>query len=139
MRWPSTRQRRFQHRSDQCLRWIKYAKRNTVRHHSLANNGILGHDREVLTGDDITVTSGGNKNVGTWGSILHGGDLVTSHCSLEGVDGVDLRDEDTSTIRLQGFSTLKFVQSNSMLRTKINLLLCRRHRNRRQRRPCQQA
>jgi len=109
-RWPSTRRRQFQRRSDQCLKQFRYAK-DREGNHSLANNGILGHDREVLTGDDITVTSGSDENVGAGSGILHGGDFVASHSSLEGVDGVDLSDEDTSTIRLQGFGTLKIVES----------------------------
>jgi hypothetical protein len=40
-------------------------------------------------------------------SILHGGDLVTSHGSLEGVDGVDLGDQDTGTVRAEGLGALQ--------------------------------
>ena len=72
----------------------------------LGNNGILLHDLEVLSGDDVTVTSGGHENVGTGGGLLHGGDFVTGHRSLEGVDGVDLSDDDASTVGPEGLGTL---------------------------------
>ena len=73
---------------------------------SLANNGILGHDLEVLADDNITVTSGGNEEVGARSSILHGGGLVTGHRRLEGVDGVNLGNEHAGTIRTQRLGTL---------------------------------
>jgi hypothetical protein len=72
----------------------------------LGNNCILGHDREVLACDDIPVTGGGNEDVSTGGGILHGGDLVTGHSGLKGVDGIDLGDQNTSAIGFQGFSAL---------------------------------
>ena len=50
--------------------------------HSLANDGILGHNREVSTSDDVAVTSGGNENVRTRSSIFHRSDLITGHGSL---------------------------------------------------------
>ena len=58
------------------------------------------------SGDDIAVTSGGHENVGARGSLLHGEDLITCHSGLEGVDGVDLSDEDTAAVGLQRFGTL---------------------------------
>lgn len=64
----------------------------------LADNGVLQHHLEVLGGDDVTVTSGGDENVGAGSSILHRGDLVTTHGSLESVDGVNLGNEDPSTV-----------------------------------------
>jgi hypothetical protein len=48
----------------------------------LANNGILGHDFEVLCRDDVPVPGGGYEYIGTRRSILHGGDLVTGHGGL---------------------------------------------------------
>ena len=70
-----------------------------ARNHRLANDSILGHHQKVLRGDNVTVTGGSHKNVGAWRSILHGGDFVTCHSSLESIDGVDLRDQYTSTVR----------------------------------------
>ena len=72
----------------------------------LRDDGILRHDLEVLCGDDVPVTSSGDKDVGTRSSFLHGRDLVTCHRSLEGVDGVDLSDENASTVRLQCLGAL---------------------------------
>ena len=74
---------------------------------NVADNGILGHDLKVLACDDVAVTSGGDEDVGPGSSILHGGDLVASHGSLEGVDGVDLGDENAGTIGAEGLSALE--------------------------------
>ena len=73
----------------------------------LANDSVLRHDGEVGAGDDVPVAGGGNEDVGTVGSILHGGDLVTSHGGLEGVDGVDLGDQDTGTVGAEGLGALQ--------------------------------
>lgn len=73
----------------------------------VADDSILGHDREVLAGDDVPVSGGGNEDVGAGSSILHGGDLETGHGSLEGVDGVDLGDQDTGTVGAEGLGALK--------------------------------
>lgn len=72
----------------------------------LANNGVLGHDREVGTSDNVTVTGGGNEDISTSSSLLHGGNLISSHSSLKSVDGVDLSDDDTGTVRPQGLGAL---------------------------------
>ena len=65
----------------------------------VADNGVLLHDLEVLADNDVSVTGGGNEDVGTGSGVLHGADLVTGHGGLEGVDGVDLGDEDSGTVR----------------------------------------
>jgi hypothetical protein len=61
----------------------------------------------VLRGDDVAVTGGGNEDVGTVSSVLHGRNLVPAHRSLKSVDGVDLGDDDTSTVRAERLSTLE--------------------------------
>lgn len=76
--------------------------------HSLANNSVLGHDFKVLASDNVTVTSGRNKDVGAGGSVLHGAHFVTGHGGLEGVDGVNLGDEDTGTVSAEGLGALCF-------------------------------
>lgn len=72
----------------------------------LADNGIFKHHREVLASDDIPVTGGGDKEIGTGSSFLHGGNFKAGHGGLESVDRVDLSDNYTSTIGAEGFSTL---------------------------------
>ena len=84
----------------------KTTGQKTEKLDALRNDCIFGHDREVLASDDIPVTSGGNEDVGTRGSILHGSDFVASHGSLEGIDGIDFGDQNTSAIRFQGFGAL---------------------------------
>jgi hypothetical protein len=72
---------------------------------NVANNGIVGHSLEVLAGEDVTAAGGGDEDLTELGSLLHGGDLVTGHSSLEGVDGVNLGDNDASTHAVEGHST----------------------------------
>ena len=67
-----------------------------------ANNGVLGHGLEVLADKDISAASGGDKDLTDGGGLLHGGDLVARDGSLEGVDGVDLGDENASTHGVEG-------------------------------------
>lgn len=74
--------------------------------HSLGDDGILGHSLEVLRGDDVPVASGGHEDIATGSSLLHGGDLVAGHGRLESVDGVDLGDDNTSTVRAERLSAL---------------------------------
>lgn len=54
---------------------------------------------------DITATSGGDKDLTNRGSSLHGVNLVTLDGSLEGVDGVDLSDNDTGTHGVESLGT----------------------------------
>ena len=72
----------------------------------LADDGVLKHHGEVSTGDNIPVASRGHEDIGARGSIFHGGDLITSHRSLESVDGVNLGDENASTIRAERLGAL---------------------------------
>ena len=73
----------------------------------LRNNSVLRHDLEVLCGDDIPVTGGGDEDVGTRSSFLHGRDLVASHRGLKGIDGVNLGDQDTRAIGAERLGALK--------------------------------
>ena len=79
----------------------------TTRDNRLADNSIFRHLHEVFGGDDITVTGGGHKNVGTRSGILHRGDFITSHGSLKSVDGIDFRDQHTGTIRTKRLGALQ--------------------------------
>lgn len=72
---------------------------------NVANNGVVAHGLEVAANQDVTATSGGNEDLTDLGGLLHGGDLVTLDSSLEGVDGVDLGDENASTHGVKGLGT----------------------------------
>ena len=63
----------------------------------VADNGIVGHSLEVDTSQNVTATSGGDEDLTLRSSLLHGGNLEAGNGSLEGVDGVYLGDDDTST------------------------------------------
>lgn len=73
---------------------------------SLADDGILGHDLEVLATDDVAAAGGGNEDVSLGSGLLHGDDLETGHGSLEGVDGVDLGDNDTRSVGAERLGAL---------------------------------
>jgi len=64
---------------------------------NVADNGVLWHDLEVLADKNVTASSGGDEDLTLWGSLLHGGDLVARDGGLEGVDWVDLGDDDAGT------------------------------------------
>lgn len=64
---------------------------------NVADNSIILHDREVLASDNVTAASGGDEDLAFLDSFLHGGDFVTFHSSLKGVDGVNFSDDDTGT------------------------------------------
>jgi hypothetical protein len=70
-----------------------------------ANDGIVAHDLEVLANQDVTATGGGDEDLTKRGSLLHGGNLVALDSSLEGVDRVDLSDQDASTHAMKSLST----------------------------------
>ena len=70
-----------------------------------ANNGIVAHDLEVLANQNVTATGGSDKDLTERSSLLHGDDLVALDSGLEGVDGVDLSNEDASTHGVQGLGT----------------------------------
>lgn len=55
--------------------------------------------------EDVTATSGGDEDLTLGSSLLHGGDLVALDGSLEGVDGVDLGDQDAGTHAAESIGT----------------------------------
>lgn len=73
---------------------------------SLANNRILGHDGEVLAGNDVSVAGRGDEDVRARRGLFHGADFVSAHSSLEGVDGIDLGDEDSRAVGAEGLGAL---------------------------------
>lgn len=56
--------------------------------------------------ENVTAAGGGNEDVAAVGDLLHGGDLVTGHGGLEGVDGVDLGHDNAGTVRGKRLGTL---------------------------------
>lgn len=63
----------------------------------VADNGVVAHGLEVAANKDVTATSGGDEDLANLGGLVHGLDLVTLDSGLEGVDGVNLSDDDTGT------------------------------------------
>lgn len=78
------------------LVFIKSRFWHRVMEHT-ANNGIILHDLEVLSGQDVSATGGGNEDLTLRSGLGHGGNLETRNGGLEGVDGVNLGDDDTGT------------------------------------------
>lgn len=70
-----------------------------------ADNGVVAHGLEVTANKDVTATSGGDEDLTDRGSGLHSVNLVTLDSSLEGVDGVDLSDNDTGTHGVESLGT----------------------------------
>ena len=68
----------------------------------VAEDGVIAHLFEVFLTDDVVVTGGGDDDVGVLDEVFDGGDLVTFHAGLEGVDGVDFGDDDASTEGTEG-------------------------------------
>ena len=73
---------------------------------NVADDGVLGHDREVCRGDDVAVTSRGDEDVRPWRCIVHRSNFIASHGGLKSIDGVNLGDDDTSTVGTERLSTL---------------------------------
>jgi len=59
----------------------------------VADDGILQHHLEVAAFDDAGAAGSGDEDARLLGGLVHGGDLVSFHGGLKGVDGVDLRDQ----------------------------------------------
>lgn len=68
----------------------------------VADDGVLWHDLKMLADKDVSATSGGDEDLTLWSSLLHSSDLVAGDGGLEGVDRVDLSNDDTSTHGVQG-------------------------------------
>ncbi len=68
----------------------------------------IGYDRLVLhlghvfEGDDVLVAGGGDVDVGTTEGFLDGSDFESFHSGLEGVDRIDLGDDDSGALAAEG-------------------------------------
>lgn len=64
---------------------------------NVADDGVVAHGLEVATNQDVTAASGGDEDLTDGSSLLHGDDLEALDGGLEGVDGVNLGNEDAGT------------------------------------------
>jgi len=71
----------------------------------VAHNGVVAHHLEVLAGDDVTASGGGDEDLGDGGSLLHGDDLEPADSGLKSVDGVNLGHKDTGTGSVESLHT----------------------------------
>jgi len=58
----------------------------------------------VLGSDDVAVTSASNKDLCNIESILDASNLIASHSSLKGTDGIDFSNDHTATLTTKRFS-----------------------------------
>ena len=72
----------------------------------VTDDSVLLHDLEVLGGDDVSASGGGDEDVGLGSSLFHNGDFVTGHSGLESIDGVNLGNDDSGTVRSERLSAL---------------------------------
>ena len=68
----------------------------------VADDGVILHLHEVFAGDDVLAPSGGDEDVTPGDGVVHGGHLESLAGGLEGIDRVDLCDDDTAAESLQG-------------------------------------
>lgn len=59
----------------------------------------------MLSGQDISAPGGGDEDLTLRSSLGHGSNLKTGNGGLEGVDGIDLSNDNTGTKRAEGIST----------------------------------
>jgi len=60
----------------------------------VADDGILEHHLKVAAFDDAGAAGGGDEDARFLGGLIHGSNFETLHGRLQGVDGIDLRDQD---------------------------------------------
>ena len=78
------------------------------------------------------------KTLARGAAVLHGGDFVSGHGGLEGVDGVDLSDEDSSAVRGERLGALRMI-STAQYVAGSDVHPSRRHRIQRRRQLYRQA
>ena len=55
---------------------------------NVANDGVVLHTEEVFSCEDVLTAGGGDEDVAPVDCFVNGGDLISFHAGLEGVDGV---------------------------------------------------
>lgn len=89
---------------------------------NVADNSILLHGAEVLANNDVSASSGGDEDLSLRSGLVHGGNFITGHGGLESVDGVNLGNDDSGTVRSEGLGALKegMIRLDSVLLQKEN-------------------
>jgi len=64
----------------------------------VAHDAVVTHLGHVLGGDDVAVAGAGDEDLSDIEGILDASDLVASHGSLKGADGIDLSDDHTAAL-----------------------------------------
>lgn len=72
---------------------------------NVADNSVVAHGLEVTANKDVTATGGGNEDLTDLGGLIHSLDLVALDSGLEGVDGVNLSDDDAGTHGVESLGT----------------------------------
>ncbi len=67
----------------------------------VAQDGVVVHVLKVTRGDDVLAARGGHEDAALGRRLLHGGHLEALHRGLQGVDGIDLGDDDTRAERAE--------------------------------------
>jgi len=68
----------------------------------VAHDAVVAHLGHVLGGDDVAVASAGDEDLSDVEGVLDASDLVASHGSLKGADGIDLGDDHTAALAAEG-------------------------------------
>ena len=68
----------------------------------VADDSLVLHAFHVLEGNHTDVAGGGDVDVRAAECVFKRGDLVAFHGGLEGVDGIDLRDDDACSLSAKG-------------------------------------
>jgi len=69
---------------------------------NITDDSVVLHLSHMLSHDDVSVSGGGDKDIGGVDDGLDSLDLVTFHAGLKGADGVALSDNDTGAAGLHG-------------------------------------
>ena len=64
----------------------------------VGHDGLVFHLGHVLQGDDILVSGRGDIDVSATEGIFQGGDFKAFHGGLEGIDGINLSDDNASAL-----------------------------------------
>jgi len=74
----------------------------TVEVTDVADDGVVLHLEKVFADEDILASSGGDDNIASTDGVIDGCDLVTLHGGLKGVDGINLRDDNSASEPTEG-------------------------------------
>src|SRR5450759_939535 len=61
---------------------------------SVAQDGTVLHDAEMLLGDDLYIARASSEDLADSGGLEHGHDLIAFHVGFDGLDRIDFRNDD---------------------------------------------